>query len=298
MINFNLKRLNMNKNIFKSFILLFVASLLFVGCEDDIVKDDYDVKHTLSVQTADASSISFSHVVFEFPNELGDIENGVIVADNQELNNPVIHTLSDEGTSLKVGGLTPETTYYYTMYGVSSGEGNATGEVKSFTTSSAIYGFQLGASSPLEEWQSGFSAIDVDGDGLNWSLTEISEGQYGYVSYSWYGEALTPNNYLLFPPLDFAGDFGVFNFTVQAADPTYYGEAFKLVISSSPITIDNASDAEILLDTSLNNGDPASYSVEIPSEYAGQNVYFALVHADVTDMYAMYLISASLVYSE
>ncbi len=289
----------MNRNILKSFILLFVSAVIFTSCEDDIVKDDYDVSHSLSVETADPGSISFSHVVFDFPNALGNVESGVIISENQDMNSPSVYPIAEDETSLKVGGLAPETKYFYSFYGVSSDNGNGMGSVKSFTTSSAIFGFELGASSTLEEWETaGFSFLDIDGDGLNWSLTEISDGQYGFISYSWYGEPVTPENFLVFPEMNFAGQFGVFNFTVQAADASYFGEAFKLVVSDSPITIDNVSEAQVLLDTSLTDGAPSSYSVEIPSEFAGQEVYFALAHADVTDMYALILSNASLVYSE
>jgi hypothetical protein len=295
----------MNK-IIKPFIYFLLAVFVFAACQEEVVKEDYEIldpSKSPSVTTGEPVQISSNFAVLGGISQGDNVEKGILLANNEALNSASVFTVaSEEELQVRASGLAPSTKYYYAAFGVSAEGGSSIGEIKSFTTLEGVVEFSISYdTSSLEEWQNaGFETIDMDGDGEDWGLTYYDEaaGQVAYASYSWSGSPLTPENYLVFPEMGFNGQFGVFTFTIQAGDPGYFGETVKLIVSSEPITADNARDAEVILTHTLASANAFTASVDVPAEYEGSPVYFALVHTEVTDMYVVYFLSANFSYAK
>lgn len=294
----------MKKHILKSFILLLFSSFLFVACEEDeVVKEDYDVDHDANPPQMDANSpevVSFSHSIINVSGENASEEMGVFISENEDLDSPSVWPLEEaENGSLRVTGLEPEKTYYYATYGINENGATAHSEIQSFTTNSAETAYMIDSeASSAEAWEE-LSTLDIDGDGLSWMLTPLDEDGdvLSMVSYSWLDSPLTPNNYLLFPPIEHDGEFGMFTYTVQAMNSDFPAEKLKLVVSEDPITADNVEDVEVLNEHTLSDGDPTSTSVDVPRSYEGKTIYFGLAHFDVTDQYAVAFLNANFRYA-
>ncbi len=86
----------------------------------------------------------------------------------------------------------------------------------------------------INELPTGWTSIDADGDGQNWAVqthdweTPPSAPNY-MTSYSWYGSALTPDNYLISPDVS-----GATNFTYKvASSDDYPAERYAIMVSTS-----------------------------------------------------------------
>jgi hypothetical protein len=296
----------MKIQLLKPFILVLMAALIFTGCQEEFAKGDYEIldpSKVPSVTTGNPVQISSNFAVLAGTSQGADIEKGILLADNEDLNNASVFTVSSEDElQVRATGLSPNTEYFYAAFGVSAEGGSGIGEVKSFTTLDGVVEFSINyRTSSLQDWQNaGFETIDMDGDGEDWGLTwyNQSAGQVAFASYSWSGSPLTPENYLVFPEMNFNGIFGVLNFSIQAGDPSWFAEHVKLVVSSEPITEENAREAEVIFTHTLANANVFTASVDVPAKYEGSPVYFALVHADVTDYYVVYFLGANFSYAK
>jgi hypothetical protein len=294
----------MNKQL-KSFIF-FLLAVFVLACQEEVVKEDYEIldpSKSPSVTTGEPVQISSNFAVLSGTSQGDNVEKGVLLATNAELNSASVFTVSSEDElQVRASGLAPSTQYYYAAFGVSAEGGSSVGEVKSFTTLEGVVEFVINyETSSLDDWENGgFETIDMDGDGEDWGLTYYNEaaGQVAYASYSWSGSPLTPENYLVFPEMQFNGQFGVFNFTIQAGDPDWFAEKVKLVVSDQPITAENAREAEVIFTHTLENGNLFTASVDVPATYEGNPVYFALVHTEVTDNYVIYFLGANFSYAK
>ena len=135
---------------------------------------------------------------------------------------------------------------------------------------------------------SGWTVIDADGDGNNWlpSLS-YSTGFYAHsgdgcitsASYINYVGALTPDNWLITPQLAVsAGDSIIF--WVRGQDANYPSEVYGVYVSTTTPTT--------AAFTSIYQSVADSQYVRVAlslNAYAGQNIYVAFRHYNVTDMY-------------
>ena len=133
----------------------------------------------------------------------------------------------------------------------------------------------------LTEIPSTFTIIDKDGDGYCW---EYYDGEA--TSDSWKSGGigpLTPENYLVTPAIAIGTKMKTAFVSFEVA--AKYDEGYRVVISTSPITIDNCRDAEVALDWQITESNSfVTVNVDI-SAYRGETVYVALVHGNCTDQY-------------
>lgn len=285
-------------------IALSLVAVFFMACEDDVVKKDFDgdTSYGLStVATFDAAEVGANYVVFEGENSAGDASDAVLVVSTSEnLAGANRYALADgEEFSIRVSGLVPATKYFYSVVEADSLRVKGVGTVKSVTTEDGVIAFSLDyANTSAAAWNAaGFTTIDKDGDGNNWALAAYPSGAttVAYKSASWAGSALTPENYLVFPKIDFDGVDGSLAFQIVAAS-SYYAEAIRIVASSEPITEENCQDAEVLFTHTLQSTAVYYGNVDIPSSYEGKPIYLAIVHTDVSDMEALFFLGATFIY--
>jgi len=135
-----------------------------------------------------------------------------------------------------------------------------------------------------------WSIIDADGDGQNWFkygsadpgsplFGVAQDGNFTAASASWMGSPLTPNNYLVTPQLSL-GNNEVLVYWVAAQDPDWAAENYAVFLST---TGNAATDFTVnLFEETLVNDTWMQRTIDL-SAYAGQDVYLAFRHFNVTD---------------
>ena len=153
----------------------------------------------------------------------------------------------------------------------------------------------------FEEGMGGWTAIDADGDGYNWTHKINGETQRlsthsgdGCVFSESYhnnesgqgGSALTPDNWLVSPQavLD-----GTFKFWACGQDASYVAEHFAVFVSTEgaddPSKFTQVSE-EFVAEPAEESTIVKEYSIDL-SSYAGANGYIAIRHFNVTDMFEL-----------
>ncbi len=139
--------------------------------------------------------------------------------------------------------------------------------------------------------------IDADGDGHNWYFTadlianwdqsqveEITYFTHGgngsvisesYINYDPFG-ALNANNYLVTPQIALPSD-GAYALTFYTANIYDYEENVSVMISDDAFSFTTTLLPEETINVDLNGGEWAERTVSL-ADYAGQNVYIAIVH--------------------
>ena len=153
----------------------------------------------------------------------------------------------------------------------------------------------------------GWTTIDADGDGYAWNVGSTSFGSTGVghngstdcvVSASYINNvgALTPDNYLVSPA---KAEYTSITFWACGQDASYVAEHFGLAVSTAGNT--SAADFTTIQEwtmTAKGNGQPTSmtrsgnraqgswheFTVDL-SAYAGQEIWVAIRHFNVTDMF-------------
>jgi hypothetical protein len=306
------------KNYIKIFVFIFAGAVALTSCQEELVNPDeyrieYDQTKAPSLGDASIVKVSAGYAILQASADTGAVDRGFLISESEndfsaakvisvKKDADVVELDSDGTFSLRASGLQGQKTYYFKSFAANFEGGTVTGSVQSFTTRESVVAYKIStAGSSLDDWQNaGFESIDKDGDGLGWDLTfyDEAETQVAFISYSWYGEPVTPENYLVFPELSLDGVDGTVSVSVQAADADWSAETFKVVISDAPITEENCRDAEVLYTNTLAGGDVFSATVDIPATYEGGNIYLALVHAEVTDMYAIMFLGTQLSYAK
>jgi len=294
---------------YKLIIGVFLILFAFSACEEELIqpedyKYEYDQSQAPQVSNDQLIKVSATYATFSADADTLYVDRGFILDTLEDFSTQRVFPATGETDEFEVTAtdLRENKTYYYKSYATTIMGGTTTGAVGSFTTKQSVTPFSISYDkATVEEWESaGFSSIDKDGDGNDWSLTYYDEeaGQVAFISYSWLNEALTPENYLVYPDLELSGIDGLLTFTLQAGDPNFPQETLKLIVSDQPITSDNVGDAEVIYTTTLQDDDLFTASVNIPAAYEGGNVYFALAHTEVTDMFSVYFLGTSFSYVE
>lgn len=147
--------------------------------------------------------------------------------------------------------------------------------------------FEDSADSLPDCWQT----VDADGDGYTWNIIsseEISfDGMNSVRSESYRNGvgALTPDNYLITPSLEITDGDSLY-YVVKAIDGNYPAENYSVLVSTTGTEIADFTD-EIFSEV-LEDGDYHGRSADL-SSFAGQTIYIAFRHYDVTDQFAMVL---------
>ncbi len=139
--------------------------------------------------------------------------------------------------------------------------------------------------STLDCWRS----YDVDGDGYNWSLFGAEDslwghsGDYCITSASWASTPLTPDNWLVTPGIAIpAGQQYVLKWYVKGLDPNWASEHYSVYVSTTGNAPGDFTAAPIY--TGNSTATWVQKSVNLNS-YAGQTIYIAFRHHNVTDMF-------------
>ena len=142
-------------------------------------------------------------------------------------------------------------------------------------------------------WQ----AIDADGDSFNWTLLVAEElafeGQTVIASYSYDNatfSALNPDNYLITPLLDIQDGDSLY-YVVRTLDPNFPAENYSVMVSTSGTEVADFTDE--LFTEVLSTDDYQGRSIDL-SAYAGQSIYVAFRHHDVSDQFGFVLDAISL----
>ncbi len=135
-----------------------------------------------------------------------------------------------------------------------------------------------------------WETVDADGDGNDWNFAEGLpgfEGDWAIRSQSWMppNEPLTPDNYLITPPLSLEEGDSLY-YVVRAVDPNFAAENYSVLVSATGNDIADFTD--VVFTETLETGDWLGRSVDL-SAYNGQIIYIAFRHHDVTDEFAMQL---------
>lgn len=144
----------------------------------------------------------------------------------------------------------------------------------------------------FENGMDGWNAIDQDGDGFNWSINnslEAYSGSNSLMSESYnndYG-AFTPDNWFISPAISIPEE-GEYNlkWMVSAQDPNYAEEHYAVYISTEGNDIANFTSEAFSETIPAYTEGYYAQSVSL-ADYAGQTIYVAFRHYDVTDMFAM-----------
>lgn len=132
----------------------------------------------------------------------------------------------------------------------------------------------------------GWAMLDEDGDGNLWfayaAENSAHTGTRSAASASWFdGSALTPDNWLMTPALNIENDSYMLEFYVGAQDPDWAEEKYAVLISTTDT--DPASFTSVWEET-LADGEWHMREVDL-TDYAGEQIYIAFRHYDVTDMF-------------
>ncbi|PCH88914.1 MAG: hypothetical protein COB88_02995 [Flavobacteriales bacterium] len=147
---------------------------------------------------------------------------------------------------------------------------------------------------------SGWSSIDQDGDGLDWSQgldaagAGTRNGSVGCAySASWDGGVgpLTPENYMVTPAIDLssAGSLITLSYWVYAQDQDWPAEHYKVVVSKTGSTKSDFDGGDNVLEETLiatGNGVYVERTVDL-SSYVGDTINIAWIHFNSTDNFWM-----------
>ena len=141
-----------------------------------------------------------------------------------------------------------------------------------------------------ESW----SLLDKDGDGLGWYYYEdwgmVISDSYYYGVGDEPDRALNPENYLITPLITLPTGISepVLTFELAASANSAYQEKYKVILSETPLMLDNCEDAEILRDytelTDAYRNETFQLEQIDLTGYEGKSFYIGFVHGDCTDM--------------
>ncbi|MCD4817415.1 MAG: choice-of-anchor J domain-containing protein [Candidatus Cloacimonetes bacterium] len=143
----------------------------------------------------------------------------------------------------------------------------------------------------------GWNINDNDGDGYNWEVSVNwgghNDSAHCMASASYRNDvgALFPDNWLISPALAIGGSSEL-HFWVAAQDPDWAAEQYYVKVSTSG---DQISDFTNTIHSEVLSTDEYTEVVLSLADFAGQTVYIAWQHADVTDMFWMNLDDISVV---
>ena len=139
--------------------------------------------------------------------------------------------------------------------------------------------------------ENGWTSSDEDGDGNNWALMQFPHsGSYSITSASYDNNSgpLTPNNWLISPAIDLTAQSGTIKlgYYIAGTDDAWFREHYKVCISTTNASV--SSFTNTVFEETIPQSGWNERAVDI-SSYAGQTIYVAFVHYNITDMYMIAL---------
>ena len=145
-----------------------------------------------------------------------------------------------------------------------------------------------------EDIPTGWTTLDQDGDGATWYVLNNSQSTSGgfnvhsgeghVTSASWASVALTPDNWLITPSITLPAGASTLSFWVAGQDADWAAEHYGVFIST---TGTSANDFTELMNSTC-DATMTQHAVNL-SSYAGQTVYIAFRHWNITDMFRINL---------
>ena len=182
-------------------------------------------------------------------------------------------------TSYTINGLLATTAYTFGVRAICAADDSAIIATVSVTTPcGAVSTFPF--EEEFNEIPACWTLIDADGDGQNWFIFNTS-GTIQSASYN--SAALTPDNWLVTPPLAMpaTGSYEV-TWTATAQDQSWPAEHYGVYISTtSPVV----SAFTMIQEWTLSTG--VFHPVIDLSAYAGETIYIALRHFNCTDNFRL-----------
>lgn len=227
------------------------------------------------------------------------IRKGFVYAthENPTIADEIIEIKAWNELSHKLSNLDNGVTYYVRAYAENKMGLTYSNEV-SFSTPSVvkteIVNVKFPESGALPE---GWTVLDKDGDGHTWGWEEDGLWSYSYRS-SW-GGTLTPEDYLITPPVTIpeTAEQVDLDFMI-AVYKSYYQEKYRIIVSDKPITLENCQSAEVVRDWTPLTENHVSLQFQQETvdltKFAGKTIYIGFVHGDCTDLYALVLESIKL----
>lgn len=145
-----------------------------------------------------------------------------------------------------------------------------------------------------EDFESGalpadFTFVDSDGDGNNWNVAQLRahSGTHVAFSQSYNNEthsALTPDNWMILPAFTIPANASDFNLSwwVRGQDPNYAAEYYSVYIATGNSVNDFTATTAVYAGTATS--EYVKHTVSL-ANYAGQTIYVAFRHHNVTDMF-------------
>ena len=132
----------------------------------------------------------------------------------------------------------------------------------------------------LEGWMS----YDADGDGYGWQIDDYysyNGGTYSLTSRSYYGGALSPDNWLISPMVNLDGMLSIFTENYLSS----YPDKIKVYVCVGEPDFDNIEECFVPISDFIQPGtDWEEHTFDL-SEYAGAEGCFAIRHYDCYDEY-------------
>ena len=135
---------------------------------------------------------------------------------------------------------------------------------------------------------SAWTLYDNDGDTYGWQLYTYNPhgGAQSAMSASYYGgSALTPDNWMVTPAITIPEAGYTLEWYVAAQDPSYAQEQYSVYIATAN-TVDAFLATTAVHNETLTDSSWRQHTIDL-SSYAGQTIYVAFRHHDVTDMFYM-----------
>ena len=267
--------------------------------------------------TVDPTAVNFGHVITPNTAEASVNVNAYNLSANVTISTTAPFAVSTDGITYNTSAtMTQPGGVLHIQYApTSAGTHNGTVNLTSGTVSATItltgmatepLDCNVPASLPFFEGFEGedvpdcWSLIDADGDGNNWYVLNNSQSSSGgfvvhsgeghITSASYAGGALTPDNWLITPQIAM-GTNGHLSFWAAGQDPSWASEVFSVYLST---TGTSTSDFNVtLLDHQTATETMTEYTADL-SAYAGQNVYIAFRHHDISDMFRLNLDDVSI----
>ncbi len=200
-------------------------------------------------------------------------------ADSYSVYNGATYVGTTTDTSYTINGLLATTAYTFGVRAICAADDSAIIATVSVTTPcGAVSTFPF--EEEFNEIPSCWTLIDADGDGQNWFIFNTS-GTIQSASYN--SAALTPDNWLVTPPLAIpaTGSYEV-TWTATAQDQSWPAEHYGVYISTtSPVV----SAFTMIQEWTLSTG--VFHPVIDLSAYAGETIYIALRHFNCTDNFRL-----------
>ncbi|WP_291122729.1 T9SS-dependent choice-of-anchor J family protein [Empedobacter sp. UBA7620] len=170
--------------------------------------------------------------------------------------------------------------------------------IRKLLFTSAFFTAFIFSKAQVQVWQDNFNDLDIsdwtlydqDGDGNDWDVAQLTSGGAPsgtpiLTSVSWNGAPLTPDNWVVSPAVDLTNASGAITlkWSVFASDPEYNLENYGVYVATENSVEALTTAGELFTEFDL----PSTLTERTLdlSAFAGQTIYIAFRHYDVSDQF-------------